>query len=162
MAPRFNNLRLVSTFRLTQRKRNVFVVRINTALWGQLSVNKRCCWRGDGGQEWTIRASAGDLQGYITRRGLGEALNLSGDLGSSTAFWIMICIMKHQSTLRESQRGRRRRWWRRGPLKNETRRHVTCRTNEDPAEALHLEPKPAAASPPLPSPPPFFFFLTPS
>lgn len=105
MAPCFNNLLLVSTFSMTQRKRNAFVVRINIALWGQLSVNKACCWQGDGGQEWTIRVSAGDLQGYITRRGLREAPNLSGDLGSSTAFRIMICIMKHQSTLRESLRG---------------------------------------------------------
>lgn len=78
MAPCFNNLRLVSTFMLTQRKRNVFVVRINTALWGQLSVNKPWCWQGDGGQEWTIRASAGDLQGYITRRGA---------LGCSASKW---------------------------------------------------------------------------
>lgn len=105
MAPCFNNLLLVSTFSMTQRKRNAFVVCINIALWGQLSVNKACCWQGDGGQEWTIRVSAGDLQGYITRRGLREAPNLSGDLGSSTAFRIMICIMKHQSTLRESLRG---------------------------------------------------------
>lgn len=105
MAPCFNNLRLVSTFWLTQRKRNVFVVRINSVLWGQLSVNKPLCWQGDGSQEWTIRVSAGDLQGYITRQGLWEARHLSGDLGSSTAFWVMICIMKHQSTLRGSLRG---------------------------------------------------------
>lgn len=110
MALCFNNLRLVSTFRLTQRRGNIFVVRINTALWGQLNVNKPCCSQDDGRQEWTIRASAGDLQGYITRQGLWEVPRLSGDLGSSTAFWVMICIMKHQSTLRGSLRGRRRRW----------------------------------------------------
>lgn len=138
MAPCFNNLRLISTFRLTQRKRNVFVVRINTALWGQLSVNKPWCWQSDGGQEWTIRASAGDLQGYITRRGLWEARHLSGDLGSSTAFWVMICIMKHQSTLRGSQR---EWWWWWGWSPAQSKWDVTPRNlqNEAPAKAFHLE-----------------------
>lgn len=138
MAPCFNNLQLVRTFRLTQRKRNVFVVRINTALWGQLRVNKPWCWQSDGGQEWTIRASAGDLQGYITRWGLWEAQHLSGDLGSSAAFWVMICIMKHQSTLRGSLRGR---WWR-GCSPARSKWDVTPHNlqNEAPAKAFHLEP----------------------
>lgn len=150
MAPCFNNLRLVSTFRLTQRRRNVFVVRINTALWGQLSVNKPWCWQSDVGQEWTIRASAGDLQGYITRQGLWDARHLSGDLGSSTAFWVMICIMKHQSTLRGSLRGW---WWWWGCSPARSKWDVTPHNlqNEAPAKAFHLEPL-ACTLPPPPSP----------
>lgn len=105
LSPCFNNFCFQSTFMLTLRKRNIFVIRIRTAFRWQLCVNKACCRQSDSRRQWTIRVSAGDLQGDITWQELREALNLSGNLGSFTAFWVMICIMNHQGTLRESLRG---------------------------------------------------------